>query len=406
MKRTKISCIQPSLIGEFIEIRGWVRTLRAQKNLHFIEVNDGSNLSGIQVVIQGEIPDLTTGSCIATRGTLVETPGRKQIWEIQGEEIELIGPCPVDYPLQKKRHSFEFLRTLAHLRPRTHTQGAVMRVRNHLAMATHRFFQERHFLYVQTPMITASDCEGGGQQFTVTTMDLANLPKTGQGEVDFTHDFFGKKAFLTVSGQLNGEALACALSDVYTFGPTFRAENSHTARHLAEFWMIEPEMAFATLEDVIECAESYLKFAIQHLLKHGLEDLQFFDTHIEKGLMGRLEQLAASQFARLSYTEAITILQKSNKIFEYPPIWGHALQTEHERFLSEVHCQGPVVITNYPKGIKAFYMRVNEDEATVAAMDVLVPKIGEIIGGSQREERRDILEKRMIESGLAPDDYA
>lgn len=413
MKKTKIKQIQQKLIGETITICGWVRTLREQKTFSFIEINDGTTLSGLQVVAEDAMPGyrdiitkLSTGASLAVTGTLVESLGQKQKWELKASNIEVFGESSAEeYPLQKKRHSFEFLRTIAHLRPRTNTQGAVLRVRNALAYATHRFFQERDFVYVHTPIITASDAEGGGQQFLVTTLPVEKPPRLDDGKMDFSQDFFGRKAFLTVSGQLNGETLACALGDIYTFGPTFRAENSNTSRHLAEFWMIEPEMAFADLKDNMECAEAYLKYLIKYVLEHNAEDLEFFDNFIEKGLIERLKHVLHSPFAHLTYTEAVDILKKSGKKFEFPVEWGSDLQSEHERYLAEEYCKKPVILTDYPQKIKAFYMRANEDGKTVAAMDVLVPKIGEIIGGSQREERLDRLEKKIVEFGLKPEDY-
>ncbi len=408
MKHTKIKRIQASEIGKTLTVCGWIRSVRDQKNFAFIELNDGSTLSSLQIVADASqmSPQLTTGASIGVTGKLVESPGQKQKWELKAEKIQLFGTCsPEDYPLQKKRHSFEFLRTIAHLRPRTNTQGAVMRIRHALAMATHAFFEERGFLYVHTPIITASDAEGGGKQFGVTSMDLKSLPRLKDGAVDYSQDFFGRPAYLTVSGQLNGEALACALSDIYTFGPTFRAEPSTTTRHLAEFWMIEPEMAFADLEDDMECAEGYLKYVTKYALEHCHEDLELFDQFIEKGLLERLKHVASSPFVRLTYTEAIEILQQSGKSFAFPVSWGMDLQSEHERFLAEEHCKKPVILTNYPAKIKSFYMRANEDGKTVAAMDVLVPKIGEIIGGSQREERHDILKKKIEEFGLRAEDY-
>jgi asparaginyl-tRNA synthetase len=406
MKRVKIKHLNPSLIGQTVTICGWARTVREQKSFAFIELNDGSTLSNLQVVAE-KIPEgLTTGTSLAVTGLLVESPGQKQKWELKATDIHVYGSCPSeDFPLQKKRHSFEFLRTIAHLRPRTNTQGAVLRVRNALAYATHRFFQERDFLYVHTPIITGSDAEGGGEQFTITTLNLEKPPRTPEGQIDFSQDFFSRRAYLTVSGQLNGETLACALSDIYTFGPTFRAENSHTSRHLAEFWMIEPEMAFATLDDNRECAEAYLKYLIDYLLKTCPEDLEFFDQFIEKGLVQRLQHVLASPFAHITYTDAIEILKKSNKSFEFPVDWGTDLQSEHERYLSEEYCKKPVILTDYPAHIKAFYMKNNPDGKTVAAMDVLVPKIGEIIGGSQREDNLDLLKQKIINHRLNPEDY-
>jgi asparaginyl-tRNA synthetase len=409
MRHTKIRTITPAQLGHTLTVCGWVRTVREQKAFAFVELNDGSTLSNLQVVVDPSLSgyaQLSTGASAAVTGTLVESPGQKQKWELRATAIHLFGACNAEeYPLQKKRHSFEFLRTIAHLRPRTNTQGAVTRLRNALACATHAFFQERGFLYVQTPIITASDCEGAGQQFLVTTLDLNKPPRHSDGTVDFSHDFFGKPAYLTVSGQLNGEAYACALSDIYTFGPTFRAENSNTSRHLAEFWMIEPEMAFADLQDNMECAEAYLRFAVRHILQHCAEDLEFFDAFIEKGLLERLRLVADSPFARLTYTQAIEILKRSGKSFEFPVEWGCDLQSEHERYLAEEHCKKPLILTDYPQKIKAFYMRANEDGKTVAAMDVLVPKIGELIGGSQREERLDALEAKIRAFGLDPAAY-
>ncbi|MBU6384276.1 MAG: asparagine--tRNA ligase [Verrucomicrobia bacterium] len=384
-------------------VRGWVRTVRDQKSFAFIEVNDGSTISNLQVIADANIPryaeilpQITTGASVVITGQLVASPGKNQSLELRAQEMRVLGTCdPAKYPLQKKRHTFEFLRTIAHLRPRTNTQGAVLRVRNALAFATHLFFQERGFLYVQTPIITGSDCEGGGEMFRVTTLE----------KPDPAQDFFGKSAYLTVSGQLEGEIVACALTDIYTFGPTFRAENSNTSRHLAEFWMIEPEMAFADLKDNMECAEAYLKYCIRYLLKHCPEDLQFFDQFIEKGLIARLQHVADTPFAHIPYTEAIALLKKSGKTFEFPVEWGIDLQSEHERYLAEEHCKKPVILTDYPAAIKAFYMRANSDGKTVAAMDVLVPKIGELIGGAQREERLDYLEKKIQEFGLKREDY-
>lgn len=412
MKHTKIKHIQSSDVGHTLTVCGWIRTVREQKNFSFIELNDGSSLSSLQIIVEETmegyvhaLQQLSTGASISVTGQLVQSPGQKQKWELKAERIQLFGTCPEDYPLQKKRHSFEFLRDIAHLRPRTNTQGAVMRIRNALSFATHLFFQTHGFLYVQTPIITASDCEGGGEQFLVTTLDLEKPPRHSDGRVDFSKDFFSKPAYLTVSGQLNGETLACALSDIYTFGPTFRAENSNTSRHLAEFWMIEPEMAFADLQDNMACAENYLKFVIRHILETCSEDLEFFNTYIEKGLIERLKHVADSPFAHLTYSEAIDILSRSGRSFQFPVEWGSDLQSEHERYLAEEYCKKPVILTDYPEKIKAFYMRSNGDGKTVAAMDVLVPKIGELIGGSQREERLEILENKIREFGLNPEDY-
>jgi asparaginyl-tRNA synthetase len=414
--RTKIRELKNTgtdFLGKEITLKGWIRTVRNQKSFTFIEINDGSTQSNFQVIANSTMPHyeellnhLNTGASTIVTGTAVESPGKNQALELHATSIEVLGGCdPEAYLLQKKRHSFEFLRTIAHLRPRTNTLGAVARVRNALSFATHLFFQERGFLYLHTPVITASDCEGAGQMFRVTTLDPEALPKASDGRVDFSQDFFGKPAYLTVSGQLNGEAYACALSDVYTFGPTFRAENSNTSRHLAEFWMIEPEMAFADIEDDQDLAENYLKYVLKYLMQNCDEDLTFFDKFVENGLIKRLENVVNSPFERLSYTAAIDILKKANKSFEFPVEWGCDLQSEHERYLAEEHFVKPVILTNYPKKIKAFYMRSNEDDKTVAAMDVLVPKIGEIIGGSQREERLDVLLQKIQDNHLNPDDY-
>lgn len=417
--RTKIKDIKSprpgtsSLIGHEVNVKGWVRTVRNQKTFSFIEINDGSTLSNFQVVATPDIPgysqllgQLSTGVSLSVTGTLVESPGKEQPIEMHAKEVVIIGKCdPESYPLQKKRHTFEFLRTIAHLRPRTNTIGAVARVRNSISYATHRFFQERGFLYVQTPIITASDCEGAGEMFRVTTLDLNNVAKTPEGQADYAQDFFSRPAFLTVSGQLNGEIYASALSDIYTFGPTFRAENSNTARHLAEFWMIEPEMAFADLNDNMDCAEAYLKYILKDLLTNNVEDMQFFDKFVSHGLLERLQHIVDTPFERTSYTYAVRILEKANKPFEFPVKWGIDLQSEHERYLAEEFFNKPVIITDYPKDIKAFYMRANDDKKTVAAMDVLVPKVGEIIGGSQREERQDVLEAKLKAMNLPLEDY-
>ncbi len=412
--RTKINTISKQEIGKEISIKGWIRSVRDQKNFAFINLNDGSQLSGIQVIADNEttknydsiIPKLSVGSSISIKGKLVESPAQGQDFELKAEEIELIGSSPSDeYPLQKKRHSFEFLRTIAHLRPRTNTFGAVMRVRNSLAFASHKFFQERGFMYVMTPIVTGSDCEGAGQMFQVTTLQMHNLPKNDTGEIDYSKDFFAKPTFLTVSGQLNVETYCCALGDVYTFGPTFRAENSNTSRHLSEFWMIEPEIAFANIHDDMNLAEEYLKYVLKYLFETCEEDLKFFDKFIEKGLIDRLKNVIDNPFQRITYTEAIEVLENASKKFEFPVSWGCDLQSEHERYLTEEHFKKPVIVTGYPKEIKAFYMRRNEDDKTVAAMDVLVPGIGELIGGSQREERLEVLEKRLEEMNLNKEDY-
>lgn len=404
---------RPPLVGTQVTVKGWVRTVRNQKTFSFIEINDGSTLSNFQVVATPEVPNyqaivenLSTGVAVAITGTLVESPGKEQQLEMHAREVKIVGKCnPETYQLQKKRHSFEFLRTIAHLRPRTNTIGAVSRVRNALAFATHRFFQEKGFIYVHTPIITASDCEGAGQQFRVSVLDPAAPPKTPDGKVDYTQDFFKKPTYLTVSGQLNGEAFASALSDIYTFGPTFRAENSNTTRHLAEFWMIEPEMAFADLNDNMDNAENYLKYVLRDLLKACPEEMQFFEKNVSPGLLERLSQVINTPFERATYTYAVRVLEKAEKKFEFPVKWGLDLQTEHERYLAEEFFRKPVIITDYPKEIKAFYMRSNDDDKTVAAMDILVPKIGEIVGGSQREERLELLERKMRAAGLKPEDY-
>ena len=482
-----------SRVGDTVQLRGWVRTVRAQKDLSFIEVNDGSSLSGIQAVVNGDVPgrehldagDITTGAAVLIEGTVVESPGGKQAVEVAVESIKLIGGADAStFPLQKKRHTLEYLRGIAHLRPRTNTIGAVTRVRNQLAYATHTFFQQHGFQYVNTPIVTASDCEGAGEQFQVTTLingidgpsvasaqsnvaseaDIAaakaaaaeqgvvvktlkdakkegeatkeevdeavaellalkakaeslenssaaaaggDIPRDAAGAVDYGKDFFGKPSYLTVSGQLNAEIYACAMRDVYTFGPTFRAENSNTSRHLAEFWMVEPELAFANLQDDMDCAEAYLKHCLAHVLEHCDEDLEFFEKNISKdNLRERLRGVATSDFARITYTEAVDHVLKAKKKFEFPVEWGCDLQSEHERYLTEeVFKNRPVIVRDYPKAVKAFYMRENDDGKTVAAMDVLVPKVGELMGGSQREERLDVLERRIEEVGLEKESY-
>lgn len=401
--------------GTPITIQGWVRTRRASKaGFSFIQVNDGSSLANVQIVADQELPGyaeqvlhLTTGCAIRCHGTLVESKGRGQNFEVQAAELEVLGwvENPDTYPVQPKRHSFEFLRTVAHLRPRTNTFGAITRIRHTAAKAIHDYFDRNGFYWVNTPIITSSDAEGAGELFRVSTLDLSNLPITEQGKIDFDKDFFGREAFLTVSGQLNVEAFCLAMSKVYTFGPTFRAENSNTARHLAEFWMIEPEIAFANLEDLSELAEDFLKSVFTDVLQRHPEDMAFFAERIEPTAVTRLEKLIESPFVRMDYAEAIRILQNSGKTFEFKPDWGLDLQTEHERYLTEQHCQAPVIVMNYPDEIKAFYMRLNDDGKTVAAMDVLAPGIGEIIGGSQREERLDVLTRRMQEHDVQLEDY-
>ncbi len=395
-----------------VVISGWIRTLRASNAFGFIEVNDGSFFKNVQVVFASdklsnydEIAKLPISSSIKVIGTLIETPNTKQPFEIQADEIILEGMSDSSYPLQKKRHTFEYLRTIAHLRPRSNAFSAVFRVRSVAAYAIHKFFQERGFVYTHTPILTNSDTEGAGEMFRVTTLDLNNLPKTEEGAVNYKEDFFGKETNLTVSGQLNGEAYALAFRNIYTFGPTFRAENSNTARHAAEFWMIEPEIAFADLQDDMELAEDMLKYVINYIMQECPEELEFFNSFIDKGLLERLNHVVSSDFGKVTYTEAVDMLLKSGKKFEYPVKWGIDLQTEHERYLTEEVFKRPVFVTDYPKDIKAFYMRLNEDGKTVAAMDCLVPGIGEIIGGSQREERYEKLKERITELGLKEEEY-
>ncbi|HEY8422931.1 MAG TPA: asparagine--tRNA ligase [Thermoclostridium sp.] len=390
---------------------GWVRTIRLSKTFGFIELNDGSCFQNLQVVFDDQLPNfpeiskLNVGSSLIVKGNLVETPQAKQPFEIKATSIEIEGTSTPDYPLQKKRHTFEYLRTIAHLRPRTNTFSAVFRVRSILAYAIHKFFQENGFVYVHTPIITSSDCEGAGEMFRVTTLDMNNLPKGKDGAVDFSEDFFGKSTNLTVSGQLSVETYCMAFSKVYTFGPTFRAENSNTARHAAEFWMVEPEIAFADLKDDMELAESMLKYIINYVMENAPKDMEFFNNFVDKGLIERLTHVKNSSFEHVTYTDAIKILEKADQDFQYPVYWGCDLQTEHERYLTEKYFKKPVFVTDYPKDIKAFYMRLNDDGKTVAAMDLLVPGVGEIIGGSQREERYDVLEKKINEMGLDMENY-
>ena len=395
-----------------VTLGGWIRTMRVSKNFGFIELNDGSFFKNIQIVFEAdtlsnyvEITKLGVGAAIIVKGLLVETPEAKQPFEVKAQEIAIEGTSTPDYPLQKKRHSVEFLRQIAYLRPRTNMFSATFRVRSLIAYAIHQFFQGKGFVYAHTPIITGSDCEGAGEMFRVTTLDLNNLPKKEDGTVDFSKDFFGKETNLTVSGQLSAETFAMAFRNVYTFGPTFRAENSNTARHAAEFWMIEPEMAFADLEDNMEVAEEMLKYIIQYVLDNAPEEMEFFNSFVDKGLLDRLHNILNNDFGRVTYTEAVDLLIKSGKKFEYPVSWGIDLQTEHERYLTEEIFKKPVFVTDYPKDIKAFYMRMNDDNKTVAAMDLLVPGVGEIIGGSQREERLEVLERRMDELGLKREDY-
>lgn len=392
-------------------IGGWVRSNRSSKSFGFIVVNDGTFFEPIQVVYAdglpnyGEISKINVGAAVIVRGQLVLTPEAKQPFEIQAAEVTVEGASAPDYPLQKKRHTFEYLRTISHLRPRTNTFQAVFRVRSLCAYAIHKFFQERDFVYVNTPLLTGSDCEGAGEMFRVTTMDPSDPPRKPDGSVDYSRDFFGKPVNLTVSGQLNGEAYALAFKNIYTFGPTFRAENSNTTRHAAEFWMIEPEIAFADLEDDMELAESMLKYVIRYVTEHAPEEMAFFNNFVDKGLLDRLENVVSNDFARVTYTEAINILTKHNHKFDYKVSWGCDLQTEHERYLTEQVFKRPVFVTDYPKEIKAFYMKLNEDGKTVAAVDCLVPGIGEIIGGSQREDDYDKLLARMQELGMQEEDY-
>ncbi len=398
-------------IDKKISVGGWVRNNRDSKTFGFIVLNDGSFFEPLQIVYGdklanfAQISKLNVGSAVIATGTLVATPDAKQPFEIQADSIEIEGMSTADYPLQKKRHTFEYLRTITHLRARTNTFQAVFRVRSLIAYAIHTFFQERGFVYVHTPIITGSDCEGAGEMFQVTTLDLENLPKTEDGKVDYSKDFFGKPTNLTVSGQLNLETYAFAFRNVYTFGPTFRAENSNTTRHAAEFWMIEPEMAFADLKDDMVLAESMLKFIIRFVLEHAPEEMNFFNQFVDKGLLERLNNVVNSDFAHVTYTEAVKILEKHNDEFDYKVFWGCDLQTEHERYLTEKEFGRPVFVTDYPKEIKAFYMKLNDDGKTVAAVDCLVPGIGEIIGGSQREDDYDLLMKRMEELGLPKEDY-
>ena len=394
-----------------VTIGGWVRSNRNSKNFGFIVVNDGTFFEPIQVVYGNgldnydEVGKINVGAAIIVRGTLVLTPDAKQPFEIQAAYVTVEGSSTPDYPLQKKRHTFEYLRTISHLRPRTNTFEAVFRVRSLCAYAIHKFFQERDFVYVHTPLITGSDCEGAGEMFQVTTLDLNNLPMTEEGKVDFSKDFFNKPTNLTVSGQLNGETYAMAFKNIYTFGPTFRAENSNTTRHAAEFWMIEPEIAFADLEDDMMLAESMLKYVINYVLENAPEEMAFFNNFVDKGLLDRLRNVVENDFARVTYTEAIDILSKHNDKFDYKVSWGCDLQTEHERYLTEQIYKRPVFVTDYPKEIKAFYMKLNDDGKTVAAVDCLVPGIGEISGGSQREDDYDKLLARINELGLSEDDY-
>jgi asparaginyl-tRNA synthetase len=397
--------------GSEVAVRGWIRTARHSKDVSFLEVSDGSCFAGVQVVASPDLANyeevraLRTGCAVTARGGLVDSPGSGQRFEVRARAIEVVGGVGDDYPLQKKRHSFEFLRTIAHLRPRTNTIGAVWRVRNAAARAIHEFFQARGFLLLHAPIITASDAEGAGEQFRVTTLDPENPPRGENGHVDHARDFFGREAFLTVSGQLEAEIAALAMTNVYTFGPTFRAENSNTSRHLAEFWMVEPEMAFCDLAGNMELAEAFLKHVIAGVLEACPDDMEFFNQRIDETVLATLRHIVDTRFERITYTEAIAILEKSGRAFEFPVKWGVDLQSEHERFLTEEHIRKPVIVTDYPAAIKAFYMYANDDGKTVRAMDVLVPKVGEIVGGSQREHRQDVLERRIADAGLDPKAY-
>lgn len=393
-----------------VTVKGWVRTKRGNKSVAFIAMNDGSVIHNIQIVVdvpsfdENTLKDITTGACICVIGKLVESQGSGQPVEVQATSIEIYGIADSTYPLQKKGHSLEFLREIAHLRPRTNTFGAILRIRHEMAFAIHKFYNEIGFKYIHTPIITASDCEGAGEMFNVSTLDMANPPRTENGDVDYSKDFFGKHCSLTVSGQLEGELAAMALSEIYTFGPTFRAENSNTPRHLAEFWMVEPEAAFYELEDNMNLAEKFIKYLVRHALEHCIEDIQFLNDMFDKELVDRLKFVISNEFVRLEYTEAIDILMKSGQKFEFPVSWGLDLQSEHERYLVEKHFEKPVILINYPKDIKSFYMKLNDDGKTVRAMDVLFPKIGEIIGGSQREENLDKLLSAIREKGIPEKD--
>ena len=412
---TKIAAIYAdgeTLNGQTVTVAGWARTIRDMKNFGFVELNDGSCFKNLQVVLDAaalpnykEIAGQNVGAALIVTGTVVLTPEAKQPLELKATAIAVEGTSTPDYPLQKKRHSLEYLRTIQHLRPRTNLFSATFRVRSAAAYAIHEFFQNRGFVYINTPLITGSDCEGAGEMFQVTTLDLENPPRTEDGKIDYSKDFFGKKTSLTVSGQLNAENFAMAFGDVYTFGPTFRAENSNTARHAAEFWMIEPEMAFCDLAGDMDVAEAMIKFIIRRVLERCPQEIDFFNSFVDKGLKERLEHVASSDFGRISYTDAVEILKQHNDKFDYKVDWGTDLQTEHERYLTEQVFKRPVFVTDYPKEIKAFYMRLNDDGKTVAAADCLVPGIGEIIGGSQREERLELLEGRIRELGMNPEDY-
>ena len=414
MKRTQIAQLYLNTPENFasLTVSGWVKTVRGSKRFGFMELADGSGFKGVQVVFEQdridnfeEVSKLGVGSAVTVAGSLLHTPEAKQPFEIHADKVIIDGAAPSDYPLQKKRHTLEYLRTIAHLRARTNTIGAVLRVRSVAAFAIHSFFNERGFVYVNTPIITGSDCEGAGEMFRVSTLDPENLPKTEDGKIDYSQDFFGKPTSLTVSGQLEGEAMAMAFGNIYTFGPTFRAENSNTTRHAAEFWMIEPEIAFADLQDDMDLARDMIKYVLKTVMEKCPDEMKFFNDFYDKELIQRLTDIVNSEFAHVTYTEAVEILEQHKEQFKYPVYWGADLQTEHERFLTEQVYKKPLFVTDYPKEIKAFYMRMNDDNKTVAAVDLLVPGVGEIIGGSQREERLDKLEARMEELGLDPKDY-
>ncbi len=411
LKRSKIiELLQASGPRDPVLVKGWVRTRRDAKDFSFLELNDGSCLKNIQIITNPELENyqearnLSTGACVAVMGTLIPSPAGGQQWEIRAQAIELLGACPDDYPLQKKRHSDEFLRTIAHLRPRTNKYGALFRIRSRLAHAIHTFFQERGFNYIHTPILTGSDCEGAGEMFSVTTLDLNKVPMK-DGKANFEQDFFGKPTKLTVSGQLSGEMFALGLGEIYTFGPTFRAENSNTSRHMAEFWMVEPEMAFYDLQDDMDLGEAFIRYLVRYTLAECADDLELFARFVDQSLLTTLSNIADNEFVRLPYTQAVAILQACGEAFEFEPVWGKDLQSEHERYLTERHFKKPIIVYDYPKDITAFYMRQNDDGKTVAAMDVLVPGIGESIGGSQREERYERLQKRIEEMGFEPRDY-
>jgi asparaginyl-tRNA synthetase len=410
-KRTKIiELLNSGSTQDSVLIKGWIRTQRESKDFSFIELNDGSCLANIQIIVDNDIKGyqgiikLTTGAAISVSGELVESLGKGQKWEVRAKQVEILGVAPDDFPLQKKRHTDEYLRTIAHLRPRSNKYSAIFRLRSKLSFAIHQFFQERDFQWIHTPIITGSDCEGAGEMFSVTTLDLNNIPKK-DGAVDYEQDFFGKEASLTVSGQLSVETFCLSLGDVYTFGPTFRSENSNTSRHMSEFWMIEPEMAFSNLQDDMKLGQEFVQYLIKYTIEECAEDLDLFSKFVDKNLMSTLENIVNNDFIRLSYTDAVELLLKCGQKFEFPVKWGSDLQSEHERFLTEKYFKQPVIVYDYPKDIKAFYMRLNDDEKTVAAMDILVPAIGEIIGGSQREERYDVLRQRINGMGFDEADY-